>query len=317
MSNSKEKQRAESLHTRRAMLGRLAVGIGAAGISPLLSAASAGDSADSTSEKRTRDFLEKLVLPRADVDAWLARKAFPLCKYDPELGYLHIDRDFKEGIGKTICQYRYDKLDARRMFAYAGQPCRINTYGNSFTSCEQVSDGETWQEVLASHLGEPVRNYGIGGYSVYQAYLRMRREEQKAPAKYIVLNIFDDDHYRNLHGWQRIRFGLNRISPQPTIPHVRVNADRKEFRELANPCPTKESLYELCDLDTVYNKFKDDFYLQTILSRRALREAAKPAPASDFDDPELTRQALFASMEIVKKVQEFAAAKDRKVLYVL
>src|SRR5262245_58267371 len=287
MSNSKRDDGATSLLSRRKALTHALTGLGALGLGGLRSS-QASESAD---ERPVREFLKALLLTRADVDDWLAGKEFPFCKYDAELGYLHIDRDFREGVSGAICQYRYDRLDARRMKAHADKPCRINTYGNSFTSCEQVSDGETWQEVLAAHLCEPVRNYGIGGYSVYQAYLRMRREEQRAPARYIVLNIFDDDHYRNLHGWQRIRFGLNRISPQPTIPHVRVNADRKEFRELANPCPTKESLYELCDLDTVYNKFKDDFYLQTILSRRALREAAKPAPASDFDDPELTRQA--------------------------
>ena len=61
---------------------------------------------------------------------------------------------------------------------YKDKPCRINTYGNSFTLCHQVSDGETWQEYLAGHLGEPIRNFGMGGFGVYQAYRRMVREEQ-------------------------------------------------------------------------------------------------------------------------------------------
>ena len=41
--------------------------------------------------------------------------------------------------------------------------CRINTYGNSFTQCHQVSNGEAWQEDLAAHMGEPIRNFGMGG----------------------------------------------------------------------------------------------------------------------------------------------------------
>jgi hypothetical protein len=89
---------------------------------------------------------------------------------------------------------------------------------NSFTSCEQVSDGETWQEILAAHLGEPIRNFGTGAYSVYLAYLRMQREEKRWPAKYIIFNIYDDDHYRNLLPWQRPRFGVNRKSIGPTLP---------------------------------------------------------------------------------------------------
>ena len=34
--------------------------------------------------------------------------------------------------------------------------------GDSFTHCDQVSDGETWQEFLASHIREPVKNFGVG-----------------------------------------------------------------------------------------------------------------------------------------------------------
>ncbi len=62
------------------------------------------------------------------------------------------------------------------MSNYKEKSCRINTYGNSFTQCHEVSDHETWQEILAAHLQEPVRNFGIGGWSVYQAYLRMLKE---------------------------------------------------------------------------------------------------------------------------------------------
>ena len=33
-------------------------------------------------------------------------------------------------------------------------------------------------EYLAAHLGEPLRNFGVGGYGVYQAYRRLVREER-------------------------------------------------------------------------------------------------------------------------------------------
>ncbi len=93
--------------------------------------------------ERKRAYLRRLLYSREDLTAWLAGKAFPFAKYDPELGYLHVDRDFKEGIDGSVCSYRYDRRGARRTIAHADKPCRINTYGNSFTSCEQVSDGET------------------------------------------------------------------------------------------------------------------------------------------------------------------------------
>jgi hypothetical protein len=273
---------------------------------------------DQPSEQRKKAYLRRLLYKREDLDAWLARKEFPFSKYDAGLGYLHIDRDFKEGMDGSVCSYRYDRLDARRTIAHAGKPCRINTYGDSFTSCEQVSDGETWQEVLAAHLGEPIRNYGIGGYSVYLAYLRMKREEQRVPARYIIFNIFDDDHYRNLLGWQRIHFGINRKSTNPPIPYVRANPETREFAELPNPCPTAESLYNLCDLDSAYRMFADDYLFNRYVAREQRRQqGAKDVPASNFDDRELTRVALYASMRIVDRIEEFAAREKRTVLYVL
>ena len=229
------------------------------------------------------------------------------------------------------------------MIMYADRTCRVNTYGDSFTHCDQVSDGETWQEVLAAHLCEPVRNYGIGGYSVYQAYLRMLREEPRTPAKYIIFNIYDDDHYRNLPGWRNIR---TRYTPQtrpgilsPPLPHVRVNPATGAFEEHPNPCPTRESVYGLCDADRVFELFADDFVLKLEVARDNLRNntheksygtirelARAHGIPRDVDSAQSLGQtvgvldtgaALFASMRIVDKVEEYAASTGKKVLYVL
>ncbi|MEX0712781.1 MAG: hypothetical protein WD278_10555 [Pirellulales bacterium] len=308
--------------SRRQLLARLTAACGAAGLADSLAAfepdqPDGAEADESEMAALKRELLGKLVYSAQDIEDWLAGKAFPFGKYDPELGYLHLDRDFQEGIDGTVCSYRYDRLGARRMFAHAEQPCRINTYGDSFTSCEQVSDGETWQEVLAAHLGEPVRNYGIGGYSVYQAYLRMLREERRAPAPYIVFNIFDDDHYRNLHGWQRLRFGVNRKSANPPVPYVTVDPDSDRFEEHANLCDKPERLALLCHVDSATMLLGDDFVLNVRADREAKRRAGEAVPASDFDDAAYTRAALYATRRIVEKVHEFAAANGRKVLYVL
>ena len=288
----------------------------ATGVSILHNSATKDFRADLSPEK-IRTYLKKLLMQREDVEGWLASTLFPFGKYDAQLGYLHIDRDFKEGLDAAVCHYRYDKLNARRAMAHAAQPCRINTYGNSFTSCEQVSDGETWQEVLASHLGEPIHNYGVGGYSVYQSYLRMRREEERAPAKYIIFNIFDDDHERNLHGWQRFKFGVNRISANPTVPHVQVDPDHNRFCEHPNPCPTPESLLQLADLDDAYTLFKNDFVLHNRLQRQAKRQKGLPTPPTDYDDSDLMRHGIYATTRIIERIEQFAASTDRKILYVL
>lgn len=275
------------------------------------------DTEPAPTEQQIRDLLRPLLLASDDVDLWLERRGFPFCKYDPELGYLHVDREFQEGMDGAVCQYRYDKLDARRMFAHAGETCRINTYGDSFTSCEQVSDGETWQEALAAHLGEPVRNYGIGGYSVYQAYLRMLREERRAPAQCMVFNIFDDDHARNLHGWQRLKFGVNRKSPNPTVPHVSVDLTAGAIADRPNPCPTAQSVRDLCDLERAVALLGDDFYLRNRLTWAARKSRGEPVPPTDYDDRRLMEHGIFASTRIIDRVNDYARQNGKQALYVL
>lgn len=288
----------------------------------------------------TREFLRTMLYTRQDVDLWLAGKAFPFAKYSSEFGWLLPNAYFRDGMDESTSVYAYAQPDGERTLGnYANQPCRINTYGDSFTQCHQVSDNETWQEYLAAHLQEPVRNFGIGGWSVYQAYLRMLKEEQRTPAKYIIFNIYDDDHRRNLDSWRNIRIRKHVRFIEPTLPYVRVNVKDGAFEERPNPCPTPESLYNLCDLEKTYQMFKDDFVLKIMLAHK---NAATKNPFQSYRDimalasthgietsietnehlsraaNELqTRAALFSTQKIVEKIEAFAQTNDKKVLYVL
>src|SRR5688572_24452112 len=125
-----------------------------------------------------RDLLREATVKRELVDHFLDPDAPNWATFDSELGYRLHNCIVRDGVDDSLTVYRYDASGARRLIHYAQSRCRINTYGDSFTQCHQVSDGETWQEYLAAHLGEPIRNFGVGGYGVYQAYRRLRREEQ-------------------------------------------------------------------------------------------------------------------------------------------
>ncbi len=156
------------------------------------------------------NYLRSIIYTPGEIRAWLAGEAFPFARYSSEFGWLLPDAYFRDGVDNSVSQYRYEKDDGPRIRVnYAGKPCRINTYGDSFTQCHQVSDGETWQEVLAAHLHEPVRNFGIGGWSVYQAYRRMLKEEERTPSDVIIFNIYHDDHSRNLDAWRNIRVNIS------------------------------------------------------------------------------------------------------------
>ena len=94
-----------------------------------------------------RGLLREAAPSREELDRWL-NPAFPKwAQFDAELGYLPHNCAVRDGMDDLLSVYTYEPSGARRRRSYADLPCRINTYGNSFTQCHQVSDGETWQEV--------------------------------------------------------------------------------------------------------------------------------------------------------------------------
>lgn len=285
-----------------------------------------------------REFLEERLYTRAELDAWLKPGESAFSVYDPLVGYRNANRVFKEGMDGSQVVYRYDPSGARRIMMYAGQRCRINTYGSSFTDCEQVNDGETWQEKLAAHLGEPVRNFGVGGQTSYLSYVRMLREEESTPADYIIMNI-TPPYERQMYNWQAIFYGKSAKHPCPPMPCVRVNSATGEYREIPNPCPTADSLYKFMDLDHVYGVMKDDFTLAIMVARNniatdraelsygpIMRLAAEHGVEAVIDSPEKLRkvaddlfiqESVYATMRTVGKVREYAEKQGKKVLYIL
>lgn len=137
-------------------------------------------------------YVKQCAVSREVVDDFLKGPSW--AKFDPERGYVQRDFVRKDAIDGSSAIYTFRPHGARTSFLYVNRKPRINTYGDSFTEGEQVNDGETWQEYLAAHLGEPIANYGIGSYGVYQAYRRMLREEKTDhAAEYLIFFIWGDD----------------------------------------------------------------------------------------------------------------------------
>lgn len=174
-------------------------------------------------------------------------------RFDAELGYVPSDSIQRDGVDGSRTVYRYGSAGERRVVNHADRPCRVNTYGDSFTQCHQVSDGETWQEHLAAHLGEPIRNFGVGGYGVFQAFARLRRMEQTpVQAPYLIFNIYDDDHRRSLMPWRGFIVNYARTSEMYHAnpwTHLRVNLDSGGWEEAPSPCPTPAALRELLSFE--------------------------------------------------------------------
>lgn len=301
------------------------------------------------------DYLAASVWSRADVDHFLDPGRPSWARFDALTGYVPSDILIRDGVDGAHTLNSYDDLGpaasvdqshrpvARRMVNYRGQSCRINTYGDSFTQCNQVSDGETWQEDLAAHLGEPLRNFGVGGYGVYQAFCRMRAvEPASSGAEYVVLNIFDDDHVRNLDAarWFRLaRFrALLGDSLRPMLhanpwAHLRVGPDGS-FVEHPNPLPSPSSLYSLSDPDYVVDAFgRDPVVMLDCLSRgvevddvtaleelaevighpTALRSGDVASAAADL----LLAYGLASTLATLAMVRSLIAAQGKRLLVML
>jgi len=295
----------------------------------------------SVDDPRIRKYLRSIMPSREQVDNFLRREQGPdkLSRnqgwtFDPELGWVLCNSVRSRSVDGSKGFYSYEPDGARKVVNFPDRPSRINTYGNSFTHCDQVSDGETWQEYLAGHIQEPIRNYGVGGYSVYQAYRRMLKVEKENGAKYIILNIWDDDHFRNLDSWRSIRFG-QRTSCGFTLPYLRVNVKQNRCEQIENICRSEEDVYQLCDEDFAFKTFKDDPVLHVMLGTHGGREAAQKllkAVADAFGvskekfttvSPEQairrmhTEAALHSTRHIVTWTEEFVKSTGKKLMLIL
>ena len=286
-------------------------------------------------------YLRKFIPSREQVDNFLRGRQGPkkLSRnqgwlFDGELGWVLCDSIRPRSVHGSRGFYRYEIDGARRGVNFPGRSCRIHTYGNSFTHCDQVSDGETWQEYLAAHLQEPIRNYGVGGYGVYQAYRRMLKVEKTTPAKYIILNVWDDDHFRNLDSWRSIRFG-HRTPCGYTLPYLRVNVQEDRCKQIENLCREPEEVYQLCDEDYVRRTFAEDPVLRVALCTRGgakittkrLISISKAFGVSDEQILALkpneairrihTEAALYATKNIVEWTEQFVEKTGKKLMLIL
>lgn len=212
-------------------------------------------------------YLRQSVAKREDVANSMVK--FHRWRFDGELGvidgeYVGEEGGLPGGIEGTANVGTFQPNGARTAFLYADQKPRINTYGDSFTHGDQVNDGETWQEYLAGHLREPVGNFGVGGYGVYQAYRRMLREEgTDHAAKYVILTICCDDSTRQLfRSWYPITRALEPRVFGGAKPNVEMDLKTGKFVEKESLVPTEEALYHLTDPEWMVRNLKDDLALQ-------------------------------------------------------
>jgi len=290
------------------------------------------------------EYIRDSALQKDVIDLFLDPSEPSWAKFHPELGYVLNNYMPRDGLDGCLTISTAQENGSRTSVVYTDMPCRINTYGNSFTQCHQVGDHETWQEYLAAHLGEPIRNFGMGGYGVYQAYRRMlRTEHTEDAAENIVLYIWGDDHYRSLvrcryaqiYPWFNHHSG--RLFHGNFWCNLEMDLDSGEFVEKANLLSTPESVYQMTDPDFMWEALHDDLMLQmtafvtegcTDFDQRALDQLAEALnlPSIPNGDSEQRYKAmkqlqdayaLSATKYLIDRCTAFAEEQGKQLLIAL
>lgn len=291
-----------------------------------------------------KEYIQKGVPVKKEIDVFLNELSWS--KFDPELGYKLGNFMPHDGYDQSATISTAQPNGARTSMVYANKRSRINSYGNSFTQCHQVSDAETWQEYLAAHLGEPIRNFGMGGYGAYQAYRRLLREEKtKDSAEYLLYYIWGDDHIRSL---LRCRYmltqyfndimnekeGVGKMFHGNFWSNIEMDFDKGKLVEKKTRISTKKDLYKMTDSVWMYENLKDDLALQMALYTTGVTsdvdktKVAKLASILNFSLAEneinpakvgelLNKYAFHATKYILGNLKAYAAKNNKKLMVIL
>ncbi len=285
-----------------------------------------------------KEWIQRRTFPASVIDKYLNAAAPNSAQFDPVVGYIPKTSSSPDGIHGATTWYHYGAYGERRMLQWADRECRINSYGDSFTQGAQVSDGETWQEYLAAHLGEPIRNFGIGGQGAYHAYLRVLEKEQVVSAKYLTFYIWGDDHHRSIMPWRGFFCyeWLNRPEHRDVFHinpwrHLVIDPYTGNFTEAENFCPTPQSLYRLSDAEFVWENLRDNLVVQLA----ALAEGIPDVPTEKSEAMAATLELPFdakktgdatkvydaiahnSTLHVLKKLREFTSSTGRELLVLL
>jgi hypothetical protein len=105
----------------------------------------------------SRIFYDRSAVSPARLRYWLASS------YDSQLGW-DIGAGSKNKLGAS-----------RRGDDPPGARYRLKAFGDSFTFCSDVPDGQTWEAIIEQQAGWICLNYGVPGYGPDQALLKYQR----------------------------------------------------------------------------------------------------------------------------------------------
>ncbi len=129
--------------------------------------------------------------------------------------------------GGADMSFQPDHTRTSRPVKDAGRPADVLVVGCSFSQGYSVADAETYAWRLGERFpGLVIDNFGTGGYSTYQALLRVRNEleARKEPPKLVILGFIAHQMVRTVAPPDWVKFLTDRNGALVIPPHATVTA---------------------------------------------------------------------------------------------
>ncbi|MGI5155431.1 hypothetical protein [Microbispora sp. CA-102843] len=226
---------------------------------------------------------------------WLITRRDLAPPISPEVAEAHAGRSFDADLGWCrrpgehgaestslgVTTYSVDAFGRRTEPGHPGEASApIACFGDSFTFCRLVGDGDTWPHHLSTLTGVNVANYGVGNYGLDQALLRLERELPGLDAQTVIMGVVPETIARVQSAWKhyfeygntlafkpRFTLGADGLVLRPSV--IRRPEDYLDYHRL---------LPELRALDPFYRrKFRPDLLAFPYLPR-LIRRARRHLP---------------------------------------
>ena len=173
-------------------------------------------------------------------------KKFLLSDYfSQELGW---DNFEKNKLNKF--KARLDRENQNKKMSYI-------TFGSSFTWGDGVQNNETWQYYLSKELDTYVANFGVGGFSAYQALLKFKNNKFIFHSNdTVILTIFESEIDRMRNGYSNFYFESGfRIRPLAQIINNSLyHKQLPNFKGLNIETEYLEYIKKIKELDPWWNR---------------------------------------------------------------
>ena len=160
-----------------------------------------------------------------------------------DLGYLtysaRLGWTIKPGGRGDMYRANAQGIRADREFARLPPPgmLRIAAFGDSFTHGDEVSNEDTWQEILMrEHPAVEAMNFGVGAYGLDQSFLRYQHDGADYGARVVLMGFMPENLFRHVNVYRPFyvpNSGVALAKPRYELDQGRLVLLDNPMRELA------------------------------------------------------------------------------------